>query len=324
MDATKQEVMNHIRAESFEFVDGATQRFCHNLCGDTRNRLYITKAADKDNTFLYFCHNCQESGAVYVVCPFGSTNWQVPGAAPAKVRDLCTLDDFGYSSMATMDPENIPTVTLNYFSRFSNVLSLHTIIDAKVRVDPHTGEYIIPMYDTLMVQPLGFYPKGPKEPYGYTRRSFNGLKGRYQVSKEPNTEAGTILKIGCKGTRLKHLLGVIVEDYFSGLACIQAIEDTGILSDTRVCVLVNYGVNCKPFVLKRFLDTLKSSTCIHTHKTKVCVWLDNDSEIVKRKAQDMANVLGLMDSNLEIKMVNSAVEPKYSVSEADIRNQIIT
>lgn len=324
MDATEKEVEDHIRAEAYNFVDGATQRFSHNLCGDTRNRLYVTKVVDRNNMFLYFCHNCQESGAVYVMCPFGSTNWQVPGAGPAKARDLCTLDDFGYSSIASMDPETIPTVTLQYFSRFSRVLSLDTITSAKVRVDPCTGEYIIPMYDTLIVRPSGLYSRKSKDPYGYTKRSFNASKGRYQVSKEPNTEAGTILKIGCKGTHLKHSLGIIVEDYFSGLACIQAIEDTGILSDTRVCVLVNYGVNCKPFVLKGFLDTLKDSTSFHPPKVKVCIWLDNDSEIVKRKAQDMANVLGLLDSNLEIKLVDSAVEPKYSVSEADIRNQIIT
>ena len=257
--------------------EGETLRLNHEDCPageDTRRRLYITK---KPQVMLGYCHNCQSSSSLYIAAKDRFKPLHKDYNKPVEDRE------FSYPSMEEITPHSPADVTL-WRQRYN--MTNEWCKYWGIRYVPDSQSIFIPV---LTVEGISGYSRerdilGAYN--GYQLRPLSGSGAKYITCLEDERiPMGGFLRK--KDLLFKRAATVIVEDYISAIHIIEA----GYFS---VC---NYGVQIKPEIL----NLLPQGKPIH-------IWLDNDSEHVKKKARDMQGVCQLL--GYDTHLCKSPKEPK--------------
>jgi hypothetical protein len=235
-----------------DILPGETHRYDHTACTageDTRQRLYVTRAAHS-NTLLLYCHNCQQGSRYFIgerplyrdekpPTPKHEASVIKPVKAPIMPNASTPIGEFHATSQAWL------ARTFNLTAHVEN------------GGDPEVlrARYDIREHDTG-VNPN---PRGNVGLHSYQLRKVDARDTgpKYYSRKLQHMDTPGVTHI-----QMEQLddVTVLVEDYMSGIA----------VSEAGYNAVVNYGVQ-KPGNLMPWL---------HKNTNAFVVWLDNDSDHV--------------------------------------------
>jgi hypothetical protein len=261
---------------------GETVKLNHDDCAagtDTRGRLYLTRPQATPNIVLGFCHNCQESGYL-----------------KTDNEDYRDFQQAGRASPVPVGPFEVPKGIVWECDQWPNDATVWRLekrltIDqceiSGIGYDPTSHRVYLPMWERLKPEPSGLLQ-------GYQLRAIaQGDSPKYYTALlDRDTSPCTIVGQDYNNP----MIGVLVEDLASAIVLVGH-------SQVDIHVTVNYGTKVTPTVLIKNCNIRKG-----------LVWLDNDSEHVKKQAKTIARVWNML-SGKDIEIEEHAQDPKLHTSK---------
>lgn len=297
--------MTQYHSVTSDIPPGGTERINHEDCPageDTRRRLYLTRPISNPDTLIGYCHNCQGSGFMK------EGKW-------VDYRDRLHRDNGMNNTLVTTADFKPPThmITLMrdwpvhaqgwvYKAKMDSVL----IEKYGFQYDPTSDRVFIPRFKRtthLYGNSLQAYqlrntdPHKPNAPKYLTVCSpeDNGYTMMYNTKDAlQKTQPIALAKV------------ILVEDYVSGVAIVEAYKDLNL----KTHALVNYGTKVNLEAL-HYLSKYG----------QVLVWLDNDSDHVIEQAHVMARTTRMLNTACEVFVNVTSSDPKH-YSPTDIRDEI--
>lgn len=274
--------------DSLDF--GESVRINHKNCEageDTRRRLYLTKPASGGGEVLAYCHNCQQ-GNRWVGGESYRISTERTDTTEKRIRAI------NMSEYEEFDNVEWPGDAKQEIFRYGIGGKITKLAD--VRYDPSTHRIVFPIYNSLMIGST-VCSKGVLK--GIQKKRLVGSGTKYITEMNSDSYDLSSIITHTPMPDQKDHIGVIVEDYLSGLRIIQ----WGML-DFNLKVLVNYGTKVNPEAIKNLTDV-----------SKLVVWLDNDSAHVKEQAKTIGTVSKLIQpSSTFIKIEGEHDDPKKAAS----------
>lgn len=274
-----------------DIAPGDTVRANHRDCPageDTRRRLYLTRTRSDPDALVAYCHNCQDGGYLRGIIKFESYRKvkHMDGTAAKTVR----MDEL--KEPVNLEPNfNLwPTHAIGW--AFKNKLNSVLVHQYGLQYDASSERVYIPRYSRVA--------KGVETPEltGYQLRNTDAHLDvpKYLTVVGENDKGYTMMYGSSKATSGSTMVFlVVVEDYVSGIAIIEAFKD----DPTLVHCIVNYGTK------------VNLEACHHAARyDSIVVWLDNDSSHVKNQAHVMARTIGLMNTNIDVAVESMYHDPK--------------
>jgi len=266
---------------------GATVRISHLSCPagkDTRNRLYLKAPTKPGNVLLWYCHNCGEGGA-FKTTPHPAGVASIPTFKASREANIGSIMACGIPITAEVYLE---TKVHNYLSPRLSWCATSSVPEmlevARIVYNPAEQTLLWPAGGTGLDLPLGACQErklvtpliGPKV---ITHKQNEHVRlGRLMQNNENN---GTV---------------VIVEDWLSAMAIFWSTPATA-----AYCL---YGTHCT-------VDDLLSLK--GRGYRDLVVWLDNDMELVKEKARQIAKRATLLGMGARLDLLSA--DPKYAAIE---------
>ena len=281
--------------EITDMPPGSTIRLNHEDCtagADAKRRLYITKPPTGDRILAY-CHNCQEGSSF-----LSNDGYRVSFGTDKAPRVVEPKDGtFQVPPGLVECQSDWPNEMLRHVAKYGMAGNISK--QAGLAYEPHTHSIYIPMYDEVIFNPKFNVDSISMALKGYQLRSLRGHGPKYTTCmKDGGLQMSSLLTLAAPQTTPR--IGVVVEDYLSGVRIINAFRM--LKPDATVSVLVNYGTKVDPQVL----------TCLSDCNARLVVWLDNDNAHVIEQAKTMQKTLQLMHKTpcyrVEIEMDPKAAE----------------
>jgi len=262
--------------DSLDF--GESIRINHTNCPsgeDTRRRLYLHKPTTHGGKVLAYCHNCQQ-GASWL----GGENYRISteekdaGGKRIKPIDLSKYEPYNMDSTCPGDAKRAYNMASTWPGDAKRELFRYGINGrmSHTMYDPSTHRLVVPVYEKI-----DFTTNATYNLKGIQKKRLVGTGTKYITEMNNDLYDLSSILIN-KPVPHKDHIGVIVEDYLSGLRIIQWAQD-----DFNVKVLVNYGTKVNPEAIKNMTDV-----------SKLIVWLDNDSDHVVEQARTIGSVAKLI------------------------------
>jgi hypothetical protein len=254
---------------------GETTRVNHEHCPSGADTKRRFYVTRKPDVLLGYCHNCQNSVTKYV----GSEDRYRHEARPHIVHKD---PEFNIPiAVSFNDDDNIPVEAHTW--RVSNALSRAMCVSNRIMFSPEYFGIVTPVYNMehkigYQVRPL--VQRGPKY---ITMLEDDKLMGGFRIQS---------------GKYKQNLPVVITEDYISA----AHVHEAGYLAHC------NYGVQTKPrilYAMANYFGTVRP----------YIVWLDNDSNHVRDKANEIADVLRMFGATVYVEL--QAEDPKYVNDDID-------
>lgn len=271
--------------DSLDF--GESTRINHENCPageDTRRRLYLHKPPTHGGKVLAYCHNCQE-GASWVGGEYYRISTEKDEAEYKRIKPI------DLSKYEPYDMDAWPGDAKRELWRYGiNGKGSYTMYD------PSTHRLVVPVFESIDFTT-------------YTAHNLKGVQKKRLVGSgtkyitEMNNDLYDLSSILINKPLLdKDHIGVIVEDYLSGLRIIQWAQE-----EFNVKVLVNYGTKVNPEAIKNMTDV-----------SKLIIWLDNDNNHVIEQARTIGSVAKLIQPKGTAVMVHLEHDDPKKISYTTI------
>jgi|CXWL01.1.fsa_nt_gi hypothetical protein len=257
---------------------GVTINYNHEKCPagvDKRRRLYLTGSPHTPGLILAYCHNCGGSGAYHL-----DTRRPMPLTAYLPDGDSSTFEVPAYTKLPFS--QRLPLGSVGLAWLMSHGLSIPTIDRYGFAHDVGTNRLYIPIYGQedrvvkYQLRKLDLADQGPKylnvQDYLHTPTCFDGL---LYSNLSPPRSISTV---------------VICEDVVSGLKVTQAGYDSYVLRGSNLSAEIALGL----------VRDAQYNT--------VVVWMDNDSDVIRKKAHDISEFFKLLGA--KVRKIDVEADPK--------------
>ena len=271
----RSEMLEDVCVAANALTVGETLRMNHTRCTAGEDTRRRLYVTRKADVLLGYCHNCQQSVSKYVA-PDDRFRKDV-ALSTSVVKPILTNPLI----VPFNDKDNIPREAEAW--RFKSKLSRKLCDEWKIGYCPEYNAIYLPFYwmdgsnDGFQLRPLDKQS---------TAKYVNHVWGHDDAELGGRLFAHGIAKNIC----------VIVEDLVSAIHIAEAGYDA----------LVNYGTAVKPTVLYE-LSKEKYD--------QIIVWLDNDSDLIIKKAAQMTNVLNMYSPNIAGRITSHADPKKFTEAE---------
>jgi len=263
---------------------GGTVRISHLSCPagkDTRNRLYLKAPTKPGNVLLWYCHNCGEGGAFKTTLhPAGHAFFPTPRAS--LEADISSIMAAGLPITDEVYEETKVHDYLSVRTKWCAHSSIPEMLEvARIVYNPS---------EQTLLWPAGGNRQDVKLFACQERKLVTPLRGPKVIThkQDEHSRLGRLMQNNeTNGTV------VIVEDWLSAMAIYWSTPATA-----AYCL---YGTHCT-------VDDLLNLKGMGYRD--LVVWLDNDSELVKQKARQIAKRATLLGMGARLDLLSA--DPKYA------------